>query len=162
MRRWIIAVGVAAAALTMTGVLGTAGAATDAPATHVLSVNGAAQRIVLSSAPQQAFTVAYRAALDDALDDARGKADRIAAKQGVALGAVQAVTETSNSVLGGCMFGYGVADSGSRTSTPPVAKAPPKGRHPHTPKHKSAAHSAQDQSYPCPVQASVMVVYAIP
>jgi uncharacterized protein YggE len=155
MRRWITAVGVAVAALMIAGVLGSAGAATQTPATHTLSVNGAAQRTVPSSAPQEAFTVAYRAALDDALDDAKAKADRIAQKQGLTLGAVEALTETSNSVLGGCMFGYGVADS---------AKAPPKANHPRKPKPKArpVAHAAQDQTYPCPVQASVTVVYTIP
>ena len=51
--------GVAAAALMMAGVLGSAGADTQTPAAHALSVNGAAQRTVSSSAPQEAFTVAY-------------------------------------------------------------------------------------------------------
>jgi uncharacterized protein YggE len=166
MRRWTTAVGVAAAALMIAGVLGTAGAQTQTPATHTLSVNGAAQRTVASSAPQDTFTVAYRAALDDALDDAKAKADRIAQKQGLTLGAVQALTETSNSVLGGCMFGYGAADSAGATSAPPAAKAPPKANHPRKPKpkrkHKAAARAAQNETYPCPVQASVTVVYAIP
>jgi hypothetical protein len=163
MRRWFTAVGIATAALTIAGVLGTAGAATEAPAAHALSVNGAAQRTISSSAPQDAFTVAYRAALDDALDDAKAKADRIAAKQGLTLGAVQALTETSNSVLGGCMFGYGVADSGSGRTAPPVAKAPPKAKHRRKPKpSRSAARAAQNESYPCPVQASITVVYALP
>jgi hypothetical protein len=162
MRRWITAVGVAAAALMIAGVLGIAGAATPTPGAPTLSVNGAAQRIVPSSAPQEAFTVAYRAALDDALVDAKAKADRIAQKQGLALGAVQALTETSNSVLGGCMFGYGAADSGSGKSAPPAAKAPPKANHPRKPKPKTAARAAQNQTYPCPVEASVTVVYAIP
>ena len=160
MRRWITAAGVAAAALMIAGVLGSAGAATPTPATHALSVNGAAQRIVPSSAPQEAFTVAYRAALDDALNDAKAKGDRIAQKQGLTLGAVQALTETSNSVLGGCMSGYGVTDNSSAKSAPPAAKAPPKATHPRKPKAASAA--AQDQTYPCAVQASVTVVYAIP
>jgi hypothetical protein len=164
MRRWITAAGVAAAALMIAGVLGSAGAATPTPATHALSVNGAAQRTVPSSAPQEAFTVAYRAALDDALDDAKAKADRIAQKQGLTLGSVQALTETSNSALGGCMFGYAVADSGGAKSAPPAAKAPSKANRPPKlkPKDRPAAHAAQDQSYPCPVQASVTVVYAIP
>jgi hypothetical protein len=56
------------------------------------------------------------------------------------------------------MFGYGVADSGGARTAPPPAKAPRKPK----PKHKSAAHAAQDQTYPCPVQASMTVVYAIP
>jgi uncharacterized protein YggE len=156
MRRWITAVSVAAAALMIAGVLGVAAADTQTPAAHTLSVNGAAQRTVPSNAPQEAFTVAYRAALDDSLDDAKAKADRIARKQGLTLGAVQAVTETSNSVLGGCMFGlYGAADSSAKS-------APPKANHPRKPKRKSAARAAQDQTYPCPVQASVTVVYAIP
>jgi hypothetical protein len=162
MRRWITAVGVAATALMIAGGLGSAGAATQAPATHALSVNGAGQRTVMSSGPQEAFTVAYRAALDDALDDAKAKANRIAAKQGLTLGAVQALTETSNSALGGCMYGYGVADSGGARSAPPAVKAPPKANHPRKPKPKSAARAAQDQTYPCPVQASVTVVYAMP
>ena len=161
MRRWITAAGVAAAALMIAGVLGSAGAAIETAATHTLSVNGAAQRIVPSNAPQEAFTVAYRAALNEALDDAKAKADRIAQKQGLALGAVQALTETSNSVLGGCMFGYGAADSGMK-SAPPVAKAPPKAKHPRKPKSKAADRPAQNQTYPCPVEGSVTVVYAIP
>jgi uncharacterized protein YggE len=164
MRRWTTALGVSAAALMIAGVLGSAGAQTQTPATHGLSVNGAGQRTVASNAPQDAFTTGYRAALDDALDDAKAKADRIAQKQGLTLGAVQAVAETSNSVLRGCMFGYGLAASGSATAGPPVAKAPPKANRPRKPKPKPkpAARAAQDQSYPCPVQASVTVVYAIP
>ena len=168
MRRWITAVGVAAAALMTAGVLGSAGAQTQAPATHALSVNGAAQRTVPSNAGQDAFTVAYRAALDDAQDDAKAKADRIAQKQGLTLGAIQALTETSNSVLGGCMMGYGASDSAKAVSAPPaVAKAPRPHRKPK-PKSKAKAKPAaraaqtQDQVYPCPVQASVTVVYAIP
>jgi hypothetical protein len=161
MRRWITAVGVTAAALMIAGVLGSAGAAGQAPSTHALSVNGAAQRIVSSSAAQDAFTVSYRAALDDALDDAKAKAARIAAKQGLTLGAVQSLIETSNSVLGGCMFGYGPADSGK--SAPPAAQPPSKTKHPRKPKPKPkpAARAAQDQTYPCPVQASVTLVYDI-
>jgi hypothetical protein len=74
------------------------------------------------------------------------------------------VTETSNSVLGGCMSGYGMADSVS--AAPPAAKAPPNGPRPRhkpkaKPKTKTTASAAQEQTYPCPVQASVTVVYAI-
>jgi hypothetical protein len=166
MRRWITAVGVATAALMTAGVLGSAGAQTQAPATHALSVNGAAQRTVPSNAGQEAFTVAYRSALDDALVDAKAKADQIAQKQGLTLGAVQALTETSNSVLGGCMMGYGATDSAKAVSAPPaVAKAPRPHRKPKSKaKAKPAARAAQnqDQVYPCPVQASVTVAYAIP
>jgi uncharacterized protein YggE len=166
MRRWITAVGVATAALMTAGVLGSAGAQTQTPATHALSVNGAAQRTVPSNAGQEAFTAAYRSALDDALVDAKAKADQIAQKQGLTLGAVQALTETSNSVLGGCMMGYGATDSAKAVSAPPaVAKAPRPHRKPKSKaKAKPAARAAQnqDQVYPCPVQASVTVVYAIP
>jgi uncharacterized protein YggE len=143
------------------GVLGSAGAATETPATHALSVNGAAQRTVSSTAPEQAFTVAYRAALEEALDDAKAKADLIAQKQGLTLVAVQALTETSNSVLGGCMFGYGVSDSRRAGAAPPAVKAPPKAKQPRKPK-RTADTAAPDQTYPCLVQASVTVVYAIP
>ena len=163
MRGWITAVSVAALALMIAGVVGSAGAVSPAPVAHTLTVNGAAQRVVSSGAGQEAFTVAYRTALDDALEDAKAKAARIAAKEGLALGPVSELSETSNSALAGCMFAYGAADSGGRQSAPSAAPPPAKPKRQRKPKPKptSTARPAQDQSYPCPVQASIMLVYEI-
>lgn len=159
MRTPLIAVPVAAAALAVAGLLGSATAqdpaTTPTPARAVV-VNGAAQRILDSGASDERFRAAYDASLRDAIADARRKAALVAQDGGLQLGAIQKVTELSNTVLGGCSFGPVAYADGA-------AKAAPAPRKPKKAKKKKPAKvaAASDvQTYDCPVQAAVAVTFA--
>ena len=166
MRRWIGVVAASAAALALVGVLGVAGAqqsATTTTPSRLITVNGAGESSVTSEASATTRATAYREALAAALDDARAKAAFVAQRSGVALGALESVTEQTGSVLDGCTvyaLGQGVAE----------AKPLPAVRRPKTKRRKVAARPTvtssvapvSSGSYRCQVFASVSVSYRLP
>ena len=167
MRTPFIAVPVAAAALAAAGLLGSATAqeptTTPTPARAVV-VNGAAQRVLDSGASDDRFRAAYDAALQDAIADAKRKATLVARSGGLQLGALQRVTELSNTTLSGCAYGpvpYAASgDASAVAKTAPAAKP----KHKHKPKSKPkarAATSSDAETYPCPVQAAVALTFAV-
>lgn len=183
-RRIVLLVSVAAAIL-VAGALGVAGADTPpASAPGGITVNGSATTTLKGSPSDADIAAAYKSQLGPAIDDARGKADVIAAKVGAAVGAVTAVVEQSGGYIG-CGYAYPVAmgDGGVAVGAPTPAPKPvtggkkprPKPKHkPKKPKAKSATSTqvapapggtADSPPEPgpseCPVTASVTVTYAI-
>jgi uncharacterized protein YggE len=161
MKRLWLALPTAIVALSLVGVLGTAGADTTATPSRTLAVNGAGEREVRSDAAHAAFAAAYTAALDDAIADAKAKAAHVAERAGVTLGGIDSVAELSNSTLSGC---YGAIAFDSAGASAPVAKNAPAAKHKKAKrKHKASASVAvaPDQSYPCQIQASVRISYTL-
>jgi uncharacterized protein YggE len=164
MRRWLTAVTVAAAALVAAGIVGIAGADTAATTQRSISVNGFGQQSPPANADRGQLAATYHAALGDALDNAQSKAQLVAQKEGVTLGAVQNVTEETDGYFLGCAYVVGLAapatgapaaggtTGGLRPSRPP-RPARPKSTKPKTVK------GAQVQPADCPIQASVTVTY---
>lgn len=159
MRTPLIAVPVAAAALVVAGVLGSAAAQDPAspptPARAIVA-NGAAQRMLDSSASDAQLRGAYDDALHDAIADAKRKAAILAGDGGVALGAVQRVTEQSNTMLGGCAYGPIAYADGATAKAAPVPTRKPARK----PKKKKPAKAAEVETYPCAVQAAVAITFA--
>jgi uncharacterized protein YggE len=150
----------AAAALAVAGVLGVAGAqqpATPAAGERLITVNGGGESQVSSEASAADRRAAYRTALGAALDDAAAKAAFVAQRTGLALGAVQSVTEQTGSVLDGCVSFAALQGGGGEARPLPQVKKRPR------PRKRAGAKPAQDTSGPfqCQVVASVTVSYGL-
>jgi Protein of unknown function (DUF541) len=188
MHRLITPVALTTAAVLAAGALGSASADTTttppttppaaaAPAPRLLTINGGADVSVRSDSPKAVFSAAYRTELSAALDDASAKATALAAKEGLTLGAIQSITETSNSPTNGCNEYDGpMADGAAGLAAP--TPAPKKAKSKKSKKAKKNAHvhpravswtsvardddSSDDADvYPCDVTANVTVSYAI-
>jgi Protein of unknown function (DUF541) len=166
MPRWLVATSAAACGLTLAGVLGIAGAQTTttpappAPAPRTVTANGAGGRDVPANAPVADVKSAYSASLADAIDDAKAKADALAAKTGLTLGAAQAVTEQTNTPLAACdsgpiAYAKGGAVQERRTVKP---KKPTRRRKAAS---KRAIAPSHDGPGTCTVAAGVTVTYAV-
>ncbi len=178
-RRLVLLLTVAAAMSASAFGVAAASADTASP-DRGITVNGAAQANLAGDATDTQAKAAYNALFGPAIDDAKGKADIVAAKLGVTLGAVTAVVERSDQSYFGCAYAVGVANSGVPVGA--VAKTPkPKAK--HKKKHKksaakSSAASTTIASPPapgttepapgpdlppstCPIQMQVSVTYAI-
>jgi uncharacterized protein YggE len=152
-QRWM-AVGLAAVAATVGGaVLGSAGAQEPAASSsRLVTVTGAGDTRVAVNASGDALRTAYRSALGEALDDAKGKAGFIAQQTSLTLGSVQSVTEqTSTPTVGACAIAEAKA-LGRPARRPRKLKAT-------TP--KPGAHPAQAEPTTCDVTAAVTVAYAV-
>jgi uncharacterized protein YggE len=164
MRRLLIALALAAGALVAAGVLGSAGAQAPAPASaqRLITVNGGGEANVAADAKPADRQAAYRTALSAALDDAKAKADFVAQHEGVTLGAVQSVTEQSNSVLSWCAVPYAAGGAVKPAIGAPVPRPLVRPRR-HRSRRRPAAPPQIVQPVPprCPVQAAVTVAYAI-
>lgn len=171
----ILAAAVALVAASMIGV-----AAAEAPTATVpvrtVSVAGVASVPIPQAAPQAEADAVYRQGMAAALGDAQGKAEFLAGKAGVTLGAVQSITEDGGSIS--CRaeeaeayaeyegeqpdFGSGLAvasvapEAAARTGAakPAVKKARKK-----RPKKRPMAKKATAGS--CKLEAQVSLTYAI-
>jgi Protein of unknown function (DUF541) len=177
----IPAVVVTVIALAVAGMLGVASA--EAPTTMVsppptVSVQGVAIEPIEQSASGATATAVYRQGMADAVTDGQSKAQFLASKAGVTLGAVQTIVENGGYI--GCTgseveytgeqpdFGSpGVGTSGAAVSVPRVAGAVTPGvskpavKH-HTKKKKRKTPVAQRASVAgCTLTAQVSLTYAI-
>jgi hypothetical protein len=165
MPRWLIATTAAAVGLTLAGALGIAGAQTTTttappPPSRTVAVNGAGGRDVAVNAPAADVKSAYSASLADALDDAGAKADSLAAKTGLTLGAVQTVTEQTNTPLHACDYGpIAYAKGGAVQSRPVKRKRSTRTR--KTATKRAIAPPGDDGPGTCTVAAGVTVTYAV-
>lgn len=102
MRTALAAIAAAAAALVIANMLGVAAAEapTGASSTAVrsVSVEGVATVPLEQAASQATATAAYRQGMANAIADGLSKAEFLASKTGVTLGAVQTVTEGGGSI----------------------------------------------------------------
>lgn len=165
MRRWILAVSVAATALAAVAVLGSAGAQTPTttPEQRLITVNGGGAADLPSDADAAARRAAYRRALAEALDDAGAKAAFVAERTGLTLGAVHAVTEQSGSVLDGCVA-FAVADGATHALPRKARPAKRPAKRPAVSKPTAAQTvppAPEPAPYRCQAAASVTVSYAV-
>lgn len=163
MHRFVWTALVAAGALTVASVAGVATAQSPAPPAspapqRTLTVNGGGASEVASDAAVADRRAAYRTALGAALDDAKEKAAFVAGRSGLVLGAVQAVTEQTGSVLDGCMA-LGVAQGTAEARPLPQARRPVRKR--RSGRKAQAPVEPPPAPYRCQVVASVAVSYAV-
>ena len=133
-----------------------------------ISVNGTGGAAVPQGATNAQQQAAYDQALGNAISDAQAKAQMVAQRLSVTLGAVQSFTEQSDDFLGYCGVGFlpGAAATGVSGPAAPVAAGvssssqltpiPARRKH-HRSRRK--AHKAQETSNTCQVQADVTIVY---
>jgi len=177
MRSAITATVAVAACLVATGMLGEASAEapTSAAPAPTVSVDGVAQAPVAQGANAASADAAYRQAMAAAEADGQSKAEFLAGKASVALGAVQSIVEGGGSIActgGESESGYAEyegeqPDFGSRvvTAVAPeasgVARAPSvrKPQAKRSKKKKPTAHKAGAVS--CMLSAEVSLTYAI-
>jgi hypothetical protein len=178
MRSAITATVAVAACLVATGMLGEASAEapTSAAPTPTVSVDGVAQTPVAQDANAASADAAYRQAMAAAEADGQSKAEFLAGKASVALGAVQSIVEGGGSIAcsgGESESGYveyegEQPDFGSRvvTTVAPeeasgVARAPGvrKPQAKRSKKKKPTAHKSGATS--CMLSAEVSLTYAI-
>jgi uncharacterized protein YggE len=175
---WVLMVTAALIAASMLGVAAAESPTTTTTPPHVVSVSGAGRVAIAQSAEQSAADTAYHLALTAAVEDAKGKAELLAADAGVTLGGVQSVIEGGGSV--GCTelsaegeyapyegaepdFGSGGVEGvavpeRAAASAPVVSKSPTlkKKKKKKKPKAASAASAGG-----CTVSADVSLIYAI-
>jgi hypothetical protein len=160
-------------AVAVAATVGLAGAVTQAagqstpsvgsPTAASITVNGSASQTLSSQSSDADRQAAYNAALADALDAAQAKAAFVAGHEDVTLGALENVTELSDTYPGYCgdVFTPVAARSVSNVSTKPVTATK---KHAKT-KKKSAKPVAKKAQIvagnSCPVQAQVTVTYLI-
>jgi hypothetical protein len=183
MRTALAAIAAAAAALVIANMLGVAAAEapTSASGTAVrsVSVEGVATAPLEQGANQASADAAYRQSMANAIADGLSKAEFLASKTGVTLGAVQSVTEGGGSIeckstegepstyvpYDGEQPDFGHANSGvvfAGAVAPRAAGEKAVGKHPKRKKHKrpTAKKSAVIPST-CALAAQVSLVYAI-
>jgi uncharacterized protein YggE len=137
------------------GVLGTAGAQSGAPSDiRTVTANGGGSTTVAVGAGAADRDSAYQSALGTAVDAAKAKAAFLAQKAGVTLGAVQSLSEWTDSPDRYC-DGYAVplASSAKGVASAPVARKV-------TTRRRTGAKTAQSDTR-CYVPAAVTVTYAI-
>jgi hypothetical protein len=189
MRLVLVAVVAATATLTAASMLGVAAAeaptttsttTTTATATTpplpTVSVQGVATETIEQSASAGTATAVYRQGMADAIGDGQAKAQFLAGKAGVSLGAVQSIAEDGGSIS--CAeveytgeqpdFGYpgvsSVYGAGARgvvapqTSTPVVHKPAVKRRKHHA---KGPLAKRATAASGCTLSAQVALVYAL-
>ncbi len=155
-------------AANMLGVASAEGPTTTA-SPRTISVQGVAKAPVAQGASAALATESYRQAMASAVADGLGKAEFLAAKAGVALGAVQSVVENGGSIscTAGAEGEY-LAYEGEQpdfpmnqavavapqTFAPAVRRSKPKVR-----RHKAKAKKSTAAG--CAVSAQVSLVYAI-
>jgi hypothetical protein len=173
-----LAAAVTVIALVLAGLLGVAAA--EAPTTSspppTVSVQGVAIEPIEQSASATTATAVYRQGMADAVADGQAKAQFLASKAGVTLGAVQSIVENGGYI--GCTgneveylgeqpdFGSpGIASSGAAVGAPRVLSqatrgtSKPAGKHP---KKKRKAPVAKRASVAgCTLTAQVSLTYAI-
>lgn len=179
MRNAIAATTAVAAVLVVANMLGVAAAeAPTAPTgttpVRSVSVGGVANVPIAQGANLAAATAVYRQGMAAAVADGQGKAEYLASKAGVTLGAVQSIVEGGGSIecTGGEESGYVEYDgeqpdfgspasssvvpleATSRSSTPTVRKPALK----HRKKH---AVAKQASATACTLSAQVSLAYAI-
>jgi hypothetical protein len=178
----IPAVVITVIALVTAGMLGVASA--EAPTTAAsppptVSVQGVAIEPIEQSASSATATAVYRQGMADAVTDGQSKAQFLASKAGVTLGAVQSIVENGGYI--GCTgneveytgeqpdFGSpGVGTSGATVSVPRVAGAAipgaskPAGKHARKKKKGHKAPVAKRASVVgCTLTAQVSLTYVI-
>ena len=134
-------------------------AATSVPAT--ITVNGAGDFSVDSTASTATIQADYLTALSSALTDAHTHASTLSAAVGDTLGVVQNITEESNegnTACSGPIFAEGKA---SGAPVPTVAPTTSKKKHHSSKPSKTTAHIADDTTTTCTVEADVTVTYAM-
>lgn len=150
-----VTVGLAALVVAaFAGVLGSAGAQSPAPSdARTLTANGSGSTTVAVGASAADRDSAYQSALGGAVDAARAKAAFLAQKSGVTLGAVQTVSEWTDSPDRYC-DGYAVPESSASKSgvAVPVAR--------RVTTRKRTVKAAQSETR-CFIPAAVTVTYAI-
>jgi Protein of unknown function (DUF541) len=173
------AVAASTAALIASGTLGVAAAEapTIVPNTRVISVGGVGNVPIAQDASEAAAIAAYRQGMAAAVTDGQAKAQFLAEKTGVALGAVVSVTEGGGGI--NCTGGdeeTGYAEyrgaqpdfsSGGVSGPVPLLRgaAAPVARAPLTRKHRrhrrSTVHAKAAIAVSCKLSAAVQLVYAI-
>jgi Protein of unknown function (DUF541) len=179
MRILIPAAIVTTVSLIAAGLLGVASA--EAPTTAAppptVSVQGVAIEPIEQSASGATATAVYRQGMSDAVTDGQSKAQFLASKAGVALGAVQSIVENGGYI--GCTgdeveymgeqpdFGSpGVGVSGAAVSAPRVdgvaipGASKPAGKHAKKKKHKAPV-AKRASAAGCTLTAQVSLTYAI-
>jgi hypothetical protein len=176
----ITAVIITVIALLAAGMLGVASA--EAPTTVAsppltVSVQGVAIEPIEQSASGATATAVYRQGMADAVTDGQSKAQFLASKAGVTLGAVQSIVENGGYI--GCTgneveytgeqpdFGSpGVGVSGSTVSAPHVdgvalpGASKPAGKHAKKKKHKAPV-AKRASAAGCTLTAQISLTYAI-
>jgi hypothetical protein len=177
MRSALVAILAAAAALVAASMIGVAAA--EAPTAtapvRTVSVVGVASVPIPQAAPAAEADAVYRQGMAAALGDAQGKAEFLAGKAGVTLGAVQSIAEDGGSIS--CRaeeaeayaeyegeqpdFGSGVAvravapEAAARGAAKPAVKKARKKRPTRRPTAKQATAGS------CKLEAQVSLTYAI-
>lgn len=154
------------AAAVVAGLAGSGIAAAASPPATVpplpsITVNGSATATVIAGAGSDQLSAAYQTALGDALAAAQAKATFVAGREGVALGALQNVTENTDVPTTACGVSAGA-------TLPPAAAGPvkspgKKNRKKGKSGHKGTAKKAQIvvPVDGCTVPAQVTVTYLI-
>jgi uncharacterized protein YggE len=156
---------------TSTGATGTTGT-TSVPAT--ITVNGAGDVTVDSSASSASMQASYLAGLATALNDAQAKATALSAQVGDSLGAVENITEESNDDgCSGVLFAAGTA-KGAPVPAVSAGTSKKKGHGKTKPKAgtieratgatlaiPAIARIADDSVTSCTIEADVTVTYAM-
>jgi hypothetical protein len=157
-------------AANMLGVASAEGPTTTA-SPRTVSVQGVAKAPLAQGASTALATESYRQAMASAIADGLGKAEFLAAKAGVALGAAQSVVENGGSIS--CTAGpeaeY-LAYEGEQPDFPmndavavaPRAFAPAvRNSKPRVKRHKAKTKAKKATAAGCAVSAQVSLVYAI-
>ena len=167
--------------LAAAGLLGVAAA--EAPTTttasplRTVSVQGVATEAIEQSASAATATAVYRQGMADAVSDGQAKAQFLASKAGVALGAVQSIVEgggyigctnseeSSNDEYQGAQPDFGSPGVAVSTATPRVLTQATPGVHKPVVKHgkkKRKRPSAKHASVAsCTLSTQVSAVYAL-
>lgn len=156
---------------TSTGATGSAGT-TSTPAT--ITVNGAGDVTVDSSASTASMHASYLTGLASAVSDAQAKATALATQVGDSLGAVENITEQSND--GGCSGVVFAAGTARGAPVPAVSPGTSKKKGHGKTKPKAGtlerasgatlavpaiARIADDSATTCTIEADVTVTYAM-
>jgi hypothetical protein len=172
MKGALVTMSVVVAGLLAANMLGVAAAEgpTTTASPRTVSIQGVAKAPLAQGASAALATESYRQALASAVADGLGKAEFLASKAGVALGAAQSVVENGGSIS--CTAGpeaeylayegeqpdFPMNDAvavAPRTFAPAVRLSKPKSKKRHKAKAKKATTAG------CAVSAQVSLVYAI-
>ena len=150
-------IGAAQADTGSTGATGTTGASGAAAAT--ITVNGSATADLPTGATSDTVNSTYLGALSSALTNAHAKAASLSAAVGDTLGAVQNITEQSNS--SGLCSGPEVFAKGAPSVAPTPAHKPTHKPSHHPTKTKGAKARMADVTTTCTVEADITVTYTM-